>query len=61
MSNTSIDPFDQNTWPVLTELRSKLRDQIFDVDCDHKRGILERELASVEEDISNGHRVQIPF
>lgn len=57
----SVNPFDQDTWPVLTELRSQLREQIFDADCEHKRDMLEKELASVEEDISKGYRVQIPF
>lgn len=56
-----VDPFDQDTWPVLTELRSQLRDQIFDTDCDIERAKLERELVSIEDDINNGYQVQVPF
>ena len=56
-----MDPFDQNTWPLLTDMRQELRDAVFDADSDAQRRSLEAQLASVEQDIASGLTRYIPF
>lgn len=56
-----MDPFDQNTWPLLTDMRQELRDAVFDVDSEDQRRSLEAQLASVEQDIASGLTRYIPF
>lgn len=56
-----MDIFDQNTWPLLTDMRRELRDAIFDAEVQQERTSLETQLAAVEREISTGQTLYIPF
>ena len=61
MIMNNVDLFDQDTWPLLTEMRQELRDAIFDADSEAGRRALEVQLAAVQDDINDGLTRYIPF
>lgn len=61
MSMNNFDLFDQDTWPLLTEMRQELRDAIFDADSEAERRSFELQLQSVQGDINDGLTRYIPF
>ena len=56
-----IDPFDYETWPVLSEMRKDLRERIFDEEDPQKVSSLQVELDDVEIMIKEGLSRYIPF
>ena len=56
-----IDPFDYETWPVLSEMRKDLRERIFDEEDPQKVSSLQVELDDVEIMIKEGLFRYIPF
>jgi len=61
MIMNNVDLFDQDTWPLLTEMRQELRDAIFDADSEADRRSFELQLQSVQGDINDGLTRYIPF
>ena len=56
-----IDPFDYETWPVLSDMRKDLRERIFDEEDPQKVFSLQVELDDVEIMIKEGLYRYIPF
>lgn len=56
-----IDPFDYETWPVLSDMRKDLRERIFDEEDPQKVSSLQVELDDVEIMIKKGMSRYIPF
>jgi hypothetical protein len=56
-----IDPFDYETWPVLSDMRKDLRERIFDEEDPQKVSSLQVELDDVEIMIKEGMSRYIPF
>ena len=56
-----IDPFDYETWPVLSDMRKDLRERIFDEEDPQKVSSLQVELDDVEIMIKEGLYRYIPF
>jgi len=56
-----IDPFDYETWPVLSDMRKDLRERIFDEEDPQKVSSLQVELDDVEIMIKEGLSRYIPF
>lgn len=56
-----IDPFDYETWPVLSDMRKDLRERIFDEEDPQKVSSLQVELDDVEIMIKEGMTRYIPF
>jgi len=56
-----IDPFDYETWPVLSDMRKDLRERIFDEEDPQKVSSLQVELDDVEMMIKEGMTRYIPF
>ena len=56
-----IDPFDYETWPVLSDMRKDLRERIFDEEDPQKVFSLQVELDDVEIMIKEGLSRYIPF
>jgi len=61
MIMNNVDLFDQDTWPLLTEMRQELRDAIFDADSEAARRSFELQLQAVQGDINDGLTRYIPF
>jgi len=57
----NVDPFDMETWPVLSEMRKDLRERIFDEGDPQKVFSLQSQLDDVEEMIKSGCTKYIPF
>ena len=56
-----IDPFDYETWPVLSDMRKDLRERIFDEEDPQKVSSLQSQLDDVEIMIKEGMTRYIPF
>lgn len=56
-----IDPFDYESWPVLSDMRKDLRERIFDEEDPQKVSSLQVELDDVEIMIKEGMSRYIPF
>lgn len=56
-----IDPFDYETWPVLSDMRKDLRERIFDEEDPQKVSSLQVELDDVDIMIKEGLSRYIPF
>ena len=56
-----IDPFDYETWPVLSDMRKDLRERIFDEEDPQKVSSLQIQLDDVEIMIKEGMTRYIPF
>jgi len=56
-----IDPFDYETWPVLSDMRKDLRERIFDEEDPQKVSSLQSQLDGVEIMIKEGMTRYIPF
>ena len=56
-----IDPFDYETWPVLSEMRKDLRERIFDEEDSKKESSLQVQLNDVETMIKEGLSRYVPF
>lgn len=56
-----IDPFDYETWPVLSEMRKDLREKIFEEEDSKKESSLQVQLNDVETMIKEGLSRYVPF
>jgi len=56
-----IDPFDYETWPVLSDMRKDLRERIFDEEDSEKVFSLQNQLDDVESMIKEGLSRYVPF
>jgi len=56
-----IDPFDYETWPVLSEMRKDLREKIFEEEDSKKESSLQAQLNDVETMIKEGLSRYVPF
>ena len=56
-----IDPFDYETWPVLSDMRKDLRERIFDEEDPQKVFSLQIQLDDVESMIKEGLSRYVPF
>ena len=56
-----IDPFDYETWPVLSEMRKDLREKIFEEEDSKKESSLQVQLNDVETMINEGLSRYVPF
>ena len=56
-----IDPFDYETWPVLSEMRKDLREKIFEEEDSKKEASLQAQLNDVERMIKEGLSRYVPF
>ncbi len=56
-----IDPFDCETWPVLSDMRKDLRERIFDEEDPQKVFSLQIQLDDVESMIKEGLSRYVPF
>jgi len=56
-----IDPFDYETWPVLSDMRKDLRERIFDEEDPQKVSSLQIQLDDVESMIKEGLSRYVPF